>query len=116
MLHRLYSTFWGRCLLKIFTAPAFSKLAGAFLSTSVSKILINTFIKKNSINMNDYKVENWESFNEFFVSNLRAGAREVIMNPNALIAPCDGYLTVYNITPYSTLEVKNVTYTINDLL
>jgi len=116
MLHRLYSTLWGRCLLKIFTAPAFSKLAGAFLSTYASKLLISPFIKKNSINMNDYKVENWASFNEFFTRSLRVGAREPDMSPNALIAPCDGYLTVYNITPYSTFEIKNTLYTVNDLL
>ncbi len=116
MLHRLYSTLWGRCLLKIFTAPAFSKIAGAFLSTSVSKLLINPFIRKNSIDMSDYKVENWSSFNDFFCRNLRVGAREPVMRQNALIAPCDGYLTVYNITPYSTFEIKNTSYTVNDLI
>ncbi len=116
MPRRLYTTVYGRCLLKILTAPAISKIVGAFLSTSASKPYINHFIKKNKINMDDYKVENWKSFNEFFTRNLRSGAREIDNRSHILISPCDGYLTVYNISEDSTFDIKNTVYTINDLL
>jgi len=111
----LYNTFAGRCLLKILTTPVVSKAAGAFMNSAFSKPVIKPFIKKNSIDMSDYKTENWNSFNEFFTRKLRPGKREVDQRETVLVSPCDGYLTVYNITPDSTFEIKNSVYTIKDL-
>lgn len=115
MPHRLYHTVWGRCLLKILTTPAISKMAGVFMNSSLSKSYIKRFIKKNNIDMSDYKTENWTCFNEFFTRKLRAGKRSPVMQANILISPCDGYLSVYHITPDSTFEIKNSVYTISEL-
>ncbi len=116
MPRKLYTSFAGRCLLKILTLPAVSKAAGIFMNSQASRLMINSFIKKNHIDMSDYKTENWSCFNEFFTRNLRPGKRPVDMRENSLISPCDGYLTVYNITPDCSFEVKNCVFTINDLL
>ena len=116
MSNRLYSTLPGRMLLKILTAPAVSKMAGSFMNSTLSKFIIEPFIKKNKIDMSDYKVENWKCFNQFFTRNLRPGKRPVDMNPVSLISPCDGYLTVYNISDDSSFEIKNTVYSLSELL
>ncbi|MBQ4527826.1 MAG: phosphatidylserine decarboxylase [Clostridia bacterium] len=115
MPQRLYHTAYGRCLLKILTTPAISKLAGVFMNSPLSKFYIKHFIKKNNIDMSDYRIENWSCFNEFFTRKLKNGKRNPLMQANALISPCDGYLTVYNITPESTFNIKDSVYTISDL-
>lgn len=116
MPQRLYNTFCGRCLLKILTAPAISKMAGAFMNSAASKLYIKPFIKKNQIDMTDYKIENWSCFNEFFTRRLKSGKRNPVMNENVLIAPCDGYLSVYNIDKYTRLTIKNSSYTVETLI
>ncbi len=116
MLKTLYASFWGRCLLKILTMPVVSKTAGVFMNSSFSKILIKPFIRKNNIDLSDYKVENWHSFNSFFTRKLRPGKRPVDMRDTSLISPCDGYLTVYNLSEGASFEIKNTVYTLRDLL
>ncbi|MBO5742942.1 MAG: phosphatidylserine decarboxylase [Clostridia bacterium] len=115
-MSKLYTTFAGRMLLKILTAPAVSKMAGSFMESFLSKFIIEPFIKKNKIDMSDYKIENWKCFNHFFTRNLRPGKRPIDMNPVSLISPCDGYLTVYNISDDSSFEIKNSVYTLDELL
>jgi len=116
MSDKLYNTLPGRMLLKLLTAPAVSRMAGSFMNSTLSKFIIEPFIKKNKIDMSDYKVENWKCFNQFFTRNLRPGKRPVDMNPVSLISPCDGYLTVYNISDDSSFEIKNTVYTLSELL
>ncbi len=116
MPDKLYTTLPGRILLRLLTTPAISKMAGSFMNSYLSKFIIEPFIKKNSIDMSDYKIENWKCFNHFFTRNLRPGKRPVDMNPISLISPCDGYLTAYNITPDSSFEIKNTSYSLSELL
>jgi len=116
MPHRLYHSFCGRCLLKILTAPAISKMAGAFMNSGLSKPYINKFIKVNNIDMSDFKTENWSCFNEFFTRKLKPGKRTPDMHPDSLISPCDGYLSVYKIGTDSKFTIKNSLYTIDELL
>lgn len=116
MPRRLYHTFYGRCLLKVMTLPVFSKMAGSFMNSEFSRPFIKIFIKKNNIDLSEYKIENWQSFNEFFTRKFKAGKRTPVMNDSALIAPCDGYVSVYEITENSTFVIKDTPYSINDLL
>lgn len=116
MSNKLYNSFGGRCLLKILTSPVVSKAAGAFMNSTLSAFFVEPFIKRNSIDMSDYKIENWKSFNEFFTRRLRPGKRQINYNDNSLISPCDGYLTVYNISSDSSFEIKNSVYTLSELL
>ena len=116
MPDKLYTTLPGRILLRLLTTPAISKMAGSFMNSYLSKFIIEPFIKKNSIDMSDYKIENWKCFNHFFTRNLRPGKRPVDMNPISLISPCDGYLTAYNISPDSSFEIKNTSYSLGELL
>ncbi len=116
MPHRLYRTFYGRCLIKFLTLPFFSKLAGSFMNSEFSRPYIKRFIKKNDIDLSDYKIENWQNFNEFFTRSFKAGKRNPLMNDDFLIAPCDGYLSAYNISENSLFQVKDSIYSVGELL
>ena len=62
----LYNSRIGNLALKVLTLPCLSKLAGAFLSTPVSALLIDSFIKKNGISLKDCEPKKYTSFNDFF--------------------------------------------------
>ena len=116
MLPFLYHSLIGRLILKPITAPCVSQLAGRFLDTRKSTLLIPLFIKKFGIRLDEVKPAEWQSFNEFFARRLMDGARPVDTDADALISPCDGYLTAYEIREDTVMTVKDVRYTVTDLL
>jgi phosphatidylserine decarboxylase len=65
--------------------------------------MIDKFIKKNNINMNDYVKKNYKSFNEFFVRDLKKGKRKI---SEGLISVSDSKLSVYDISDDTTLTIK----------
>jgi len=112
----LYNTIPGKILLKLTIRPCISKIAGLLLSSPVSRIMIQNFIKSNNINMDEYPTENYESFNDFFKREIKKGFRPFPENENALAAPADSKLTVYPITEKSVFKIKNSTYSVEQLL
>lgn len=116
MLHFLYQTKRGRCVLKVITHRAVSKIAGGFLSTPLSIPLIRPFIRKNGIDMSDCKEQKFSTYNKFFTRELHAEARPIESDPDALISPSDGKCTVYPIDADTTFSVKGALYTVSDLL
>ena len=44
LLKKMYGSVFGRVMLKVLTAPVVSKLAGAFMDSYPSKLLIKPFI------------------------------------------------------------------------
>ncbi len=63
--------------------------------SSVSKI--KSLIESAGINMAESKknIDEFNSFNEFFIRELKDGAREIDMNENTLVSPADGKIFVY---------------------
>lgn len=116
MLKFLYKTSIGRMLLKVLTNPSISRLCGKFLDTTVSLILVPIFIRINNIDMSQYRVEQYESFNDFFCRRIKSEYRPIEKDKNALIAPCDGYLTAYTIKGNTVLPIKQSQYRITRLL
>lgn len=112
----LYGTAFGRVLLKIIAAPAISKIAGAYLNSALSKGRIRRFVKKNDVDLSLCESTDFSCFNDFFVRKLKPEVRPVDSRPEALIAPCDGLLSVYNITAESQFAIKGRTYSVNELL
>lgn len=112
----LYKTKIGRCFLKILISPPVSRALGAFLDCKASVIFIKKFIKSFDINIAEAEEKTWESFNDFFTRRLKDGARPVCMDKDALISPCDSYLTVYNIDEQLMFEVKNSVYSVYSIL
>ncbi|WP_434310339.1 phosphatidylserine decarboxylase [Hominifimenecus sp. rT4P-3] len=116
MLTFLYHTPVGRCFLKVLTKPALSNVVGRFLDLPVSRPLIPGFIRKNQLDLSDYRLEDWPCFNDFFTRRLKDGVRPVDQNPEHLIAPCDGLLTAYPVDRQAVFSIKDSSYTVYDLL
>ena len=112
----LYRTFVGRIVLKLLCARIVSKAVGAFLDSGLSKPLISRFVKKNNINLDDFYADDFKSFNDCFSRKIKEGKREVDMNSEVLVAPCDSLLSVYEIDRSSRLHIKGCDYTVSELL
>jgi phosphatidylserine decarboxylase len=82
----------------------------------MSKVLIRSFVRKNDIRLEDYVLDDINSFNDFFCRRIKDGLRITDMNPEVLASPCDGLLTVYRISPDTVVPVKQSAYTMADLL
>ncbi len=116
LLRKLYGSTLGRISLKLLTKPALSKLAGLFLDSSYSKFLIKPFLKNNNIDTSQFVMEGFECFNDCFTRRIKDDMRNIDMNPNHLISPCDCKVTSYDITADSSFIIKNTKYTVASLL
>lgn len=116
MLKKLYGNIFGRILLKPLTKPFISKLAGVFLSSKVSCMLIKSFIEKNNIDMRLYEEADYKSYNDFFCRKIKTEVRPVDFTPKSLISPCDSKLTVLKITDDTRFVIKQTEYSVASLL
>ena len=112
----LYHTIPGRAVLKIAASRPVSQIAGKYMDSRVSRALIPGFIRKNGIDLSEYQDEEYACFNDCFCRRIRPELRPICPDPDALIAPCDGLLTVYDIDNDTVLPIKQSRYTISDLL
>lgn len=115
-LRFLYGNIAGRCILRVIRAKWVSKVAGVFLNTKLSKPLIKPFIKNNNIDLNDYENIGFSSFNDCFSRKIKQHLRPVAEEKNALVSPCDAYLSVYKIKNDSVYPIKQSRYTVASLL
>lgn len=115
-LHFLYKTVPGRFFLKPLASRPLSKLCGAFLDSRLSTFLINSFVRNNNINLDDYETEGIKTFNQFFRRKIKEDRRVFDMEPSKLCCPCDGLLSVWNISEDTVIPVKQSHYTITSLL
>lgn len=116
MLKFLYETCVGRAALKILTRPRLSVFCGKMLDEPWSRVLIPFFLKKNHISLKEYEPKRFESFNDCFCRKIKRRYRPVDLNPEHLISPCDGYLSVYPIRQGRVLPIKQSHYRVADLL
>jgi len=116
MLGLLYGSAAGRMLLKPLTAPAISRMAGKFLSTRLSCLLIKPFIRANGIDMDQFEPEEYGSYNDFFSRHIRQEARPVDQTPEHFISPCDSKLTVLPIDAQQRFVLKHTEYSVASLL
>lgn len=110
----LYNSCFGRFILRFLTSPWISSVARVFLISPLSKPMIKGFVKKNGIDMNEYETIKYNSFNSFFIRKRKA--IEYDENSIAVISPCDGYLSIYEINDDSVFDIKNSSYNVKDLL
>ncbi len=115
-LRFLYKTVIGRVLLCLLTARWVSRLAGAFLDSRLSRPMIRRFVRKNSINLDEFYSDNFRCFNDCFTRRIKENLRPIDTDRASLIAPCDGLLSAYKITPETTFTVKGCEYTVESLL
>ena len=112
----MYGSAVGRVFLKTLTAPAVSRIAGSFMDSRPSKLLIKPFIKRSGIDTSQYIMEGFRSYNDFFTRVVKPEKRPVDFTPEHLISPCDSKLTVYKISKNSIFRIKGSRYRVRDLL
>lgn len=116
LLRLIYGSIAGRSLLKILTKPCLSKIAGKLLDSKPSSIFIDSFIKQNNIDMSEYILRRYTSYNDFFTRKIKSGMRPIDMSVNSLISPADGRISVYKIREDSVFNIKNTKYTLDSIL
>jgi len=116
ILKFLYGNVVGRFILKLFTMKWFTNLGALYMRSSLSKLRIKKFIKQNNINMEDYVMDNYKCFDEFFIRKIKEDKRPLNLDNNLLLSPCDSKLSVYKIDDDTILNIKNSSYTIGELL
>lgn len=109
-----YRTVPGRIFFNVLQKLGCFRLAAWFLHTRLSRRMIPHYIRKYGIDMKPYTGQTYESFAAFF-SRKRDNICYV-SDPNVLISPCDGLLSVYAVTEDLTLSMKGSVYALNDLL
>lgn len=112
----LYNSLPGRLLLSLLVRPTVSKFFGYLMDSSPSRWFIRIFIKRNNINMDEYKQVKYKSFNDFFTREIKRELRPFPANEYDLAAPSDGKLTAYPITKDSIFHIKNSAYSVSSLL
>ena len=112
----LYNTIPGRVLLRPLISRPVSDLSGILLDSGFSRILIPPFVRSHSIRLKDYELDNIGSFNDFFCRRIKEGMRVINRDRDALISPCDGLLSVYDIDENTELCVKQSRFSIKSLL
>lgn len=115
-LKKIYGNTFGRMLMKPLVMPMVSEGLGKVLQSSASKILIKPFVKANGIDMSICEKSEFDSYNDFFMRKLKAGAREIASGRDEFISPCDGKLSVYPIEDDSRFLIKHTPYTVKELL
>ena len=70
-LNFLYHNILGRLFLKILVRPTISKIAGWFMDTRLSTVVIKKFIEKNNIDLDEYEEKKYTSYNDFFTRKIK---------------------------------------------
>ncbi|QEH46692.1 phosphatidylserine decarboxylase [Aggregatibacter actinomycetemcomitans] len=120
------STYWQRLKVALqYVMPQLylTQLAGWFAKQKwgeVTHFVIKLFAKKYNVDMSEAKKENfsdYESFNQFFIRELKDGARKINENPTALCLPADGRVNqIGHIDDELLLQAKGHFFSLSDLL
>lgn len=113
LLNFMYNNIIGRFILKIATTKIVANIYSVYMNSKLSKKKIKKFIKKNYINMDEYKEKNYKSFNDFFIREIKPNKRRI---EDDLIAVCDSKLSVYGLDDNSKFNIKSSIYTVEELI
>ena len=119
-------TYWQRVKVAfqyIMPQLYLTQLAGWFAQQkwgAVTHFVIKVFAKKYDVDMSEAKKENfsdYESFNQFFIRELKDDARKINENPTALCLPADGRVSqIGHIDDERLLQAKGHFFSLSDLL
>ena len=119
-LRWLYSNPLGKLSLETMAKRKFlSDLSGKLMKGKRSKKKILPFVKKFNIPIYEIEqnIEDFKTFNDFFIRKLKKDARKINDNDNVVISPGDGKMLVYqDISNYQNFNVKGYKYSFKDFL
>ena len=115
-LRFLYTNRMGKHLLKFMISDKLTRLIELYMNTRISTLKIDPFIKENKINISDYEKKFYTSYNDFFTRKIKKSRRPVNMEPDVIVSPSDGKVTVYPISDKLVVNIKNIDYSIKSLL
>lgn len=115
-LRFLYTNRFGKRLLKFMISDKLTRLIEWYMNTRISTLKIDPFIKKNNIKISDYEKKFYDSYNDFFTRKIKKSKRPVNSDPNVLVSPSDGKVTVYPISDKLIVNIKNIDYSVKSLL
>ncbi|MDO4772494.1 MAG: phosphatidylserine decarboxylase [Bacillota bacterium] len=111
VIRALYESGAGRTLLKVLTKRPISVLGGMLLKTRVSSLLIDSFVRNNGINMDEYLDLPYDSYNDFFIRKIKKAARPIDQEKTHFISPADSKLYVSKIDANGSFRIKDSEYT-----
>ncbi len=109
-----YKSVPGRSFLKVCQKSGAFRVAAWALRTPPSRRLIPRYIRRNGIDMTPYAGQHYRSYAEFFARSKEVKAP--VCDPEELISPCDGLLSVYPVTRQMDIPMKGSRYRLADLL
>ncbi len=115
----LYHNFIGKVITRgLLNKHFLSVWYGRKMKKPASKKLIPGFIEQYAVDISQIKfpLNSYKSFNDFFIRELKEGARPVDRNPDHLISPADARLLVFDLSERSSLPVKGYWYSLYQLL
>ena len=110
----MYGTALGRVLLKLVQWSHVDKVAVWFLRSPLSKPFYIRFAGKNGIVLTEKDKQTFRTYRDFFLR--QRDDLDIDMDPDHLISPCDGYLSVYPIDKDSVFSIKGSHYRVSDLM
>lgn len=98
-LEFLYYNPVGKLPLKSIVRKKYlTRFYGKKMSNKKSISKIKRFVKENNIDMSESKkqIEEFTSFNDFFIRELKDGARKIDLDENVVVSPADGKILVFD--------------------
>ncbi len=114
-----YGTRWGRWLTgRWLCRPALSRLYGGLQQHRCSRSKIQGFVEQYRIDLSEVIVPQagFDSFNDFFIRQLKPAARPVDANPGCLAAPADSRLQAVELNKDTRIVVKGMQWRLSQLL
>lgn len=114
LLNFLYNTVLGRIILKkIVIKPWFSQWRSNYYNSKKSRKDIPSFVNKNNIDISEWDINEFQTFNEFFrrKKNIKIDSQD-----NELLSIADSKLGVFKIDENLILKVKRSVYSIEDIV
>jgi phosphatidylserine decarboxylase len=115
----LYGTKWGRWLTgRWLCRPALSKLYGGLQQHPRSRSKIPDFTQQYRIDLTEAIVPEtgFDSFNDFFIRQLKQDARPVEADPRRLASPADSRLQAVELDKDTCIAVKGMQWCLSQLL
>lgn len=110
----LYGTVPGRAILKLIMTLRADRLAVSFLRSEFSRPWIGRYAERHGIPLTEDQVRKYRTFRDFFVREKEQ--LDIDPDPDHLISPCDGWMSVFRITRDSSFFIKGSHYRVKDLL